>query len=102
MTTKTLPSEDPMGVAHVVYLQIDPDSDQARLDAHRRLHAIVHPDIAAASRRNSEYMALMAHQRNEAIVHLQAILNDRRTATQALESDRAAREWLRSIGSESE
>lgn len=79
---------------------VNPDSDQARLEAHRRLHAVVHPDIAAAARRHGEYMALMLFQRNEAIVHLQALLNDRRTATQALESDRAAREWLRSIGSE--
>jgi hypothetical protein len=35
-----------------------------------------------------------------AISHLHALLNSRRTATQAWEAERAAREWLESIGSE--
>jgi hypothetical protein len=56
--------------------------------------------IVAKAMRSGNYMALMLFQRKEAISHLQAILNIRRTATQALESDRAAREWLCSIGSD--
>lgn len=78
---------------------VDPDSNEARLAAHRRLHNLgipPHPEVVA----RNQWSSLMFLQRNEAIGHLQSILNDRRTATQALESDRAAREWLRSIGSE--
>ncbi len=40
------------------------------------------------------------NDRDQAITHLHAILNQRRTATQMLEAESAAREWLRSIGSE--
>lgn len=39
-------------------------------------------------------------QAEQAITHLHALLNQRRTATQMLEAERAAREWLVSIGSE--
>lgn len=45
-------------------------------------------------------LALAITQRDEAVRHLHAILNSQRTATQALEAERAAREWLESIGSE--
>lgn len=79
---------------------IDPESDTARLAHHRALHRTVHPDIAAAARAQQEALCLLAHQRNEAAAHLHALLNQRRTATQMLDAERAARDWLVSIGSE--
>ena len=81
-------------------LAIDPQSDAARLARHRDLHRTVHPDVAAAARAQQEALCLLTHQRNEAVAHLHALLNQRRTATQMLEAERAAREWLVSIGSE--
>ena len=45
-------------------------------------------------------MAIAADQRDNAIRHLQALLNTQRTATQALQAEQEARQWLRSIGSE--
>ena len=77
----------------------DTDSDSARIARHRALHNIglpQHPEIAA----RNEYFSLMVTQRDEAVAHLHAVLNSQRTATQAMEADRAAREWLASIGSE--
>ena len=79
---------------------IDPQSDSARLARHIALHRTVHPDIAAAARTQQEAHLLAVHQRNEAVAHLHALLNQRRTATQMLEAERAARDWLASIGSE--
>lgn len=79
--------------------QEDRDSDSARLARHRELHNIglpPHPEVVA----RTEYTQLMEIQRNEAVAHLQAILNSHRTATQALETEQSAREWLRSIGSD--
>lgn len=58
------------------------------------------PIITAPRRTGLATLALSAHQRDEAVRHLHAILNSQRTATQALEAERAAREWLESIGSE--
>lgn len=43
---------------------------------------------------------VIALQGQQAIDHLHALLNTQRTATQALEAERAARDWLDSIGSE--
>ena len=77
----------------------DHDTDTARVDAHRRLHNIglpTHPDLMA--RVVAETVAKV--QRDQAIAHLHKLLNSRRTATQAQEDERAAREWLESIGSE--
>lgn len=44
--------------------------------------------------------AVVLQQRQQAIDHLHALLNTQRTATQALEAEWAARNWLDSIGSE--
>lgn len=85
----------------------DHDTDTARVDAHRSLHNIglpPHPDVESQRRywdaALPPQLALVVAQRDEAVAHLHALLNSRRTATQAMESDRAAREWLESIGSE--
>lgn len=83
---------------------IDPQSDSARLARHRDLHSPVHPDVAAAAESARaaalDMFKLAATQRDQAIAHLHALLNQRRTATQMQEAERAAREWLESIGSE--
>jgi|GEM_PF-5145646 len=83
----------------------DPQSDSARLARHRDLHRTVHPDVAATAQRAAEHLSRLAlvnsqHQLQIAIGHLQALLNTQRTATQAWEAEKQARDWLESIGSE--
>lgn len=45
-------------------------------------------------------MVLAQMQRDQAIAHLHALLNSRRTATQAWDAEHEARQWLAGIGSE--
>lgn len=80
----------------------DPDTNEARLARHRALHNIglpPHPEVQA---REASRLALAnsQYQLQIAIGHLHALLNSRRTATQAWEAEREARQWLESIGSE--
>lgn len=74
----------------------DPDSDRARLERHRKLHNLgiaPHPEAVAN--------AIKLEQLDAAIQHLKAILNVRMTANEMLAAEKAARDWLDSIGEES-
>jgi hypothetical protein len=89
---------------HHVSTTTDPNSDIARLAAHRDLHRTVPADVSAARREvaQANIRALGACQNNlqAAICHLHAILNSQRTATQSWQAEQEARQWLVSIGSE--
>jgi len=75
---------------------IDHDSDEARLQRHRDACRTVHPDVVAA---NQRAIGAYHQQLQTAIGHLQAVLNEASTCHQIMAAERAAREWLLSIGS---
>lgn len=77
------------------YVVCDPTSDAYKLEAHRALHRTVHPDVAAARR---AALANAQEQLQLAIGHLNKVLNGCRNANEQMEADRAARDWLNSIG----
>ena len=56
--------------------------------------------LATSGNRVGKSMLLQELQRDLAIHHLQTILNKGLDATQMVQAEREAREWLRSIGSE--
>lgn len=71
---------------------IDKDSDSYRLEQHRNLHSLVHPDIRSMALANSQTQLQIAIQ------HLSKVLNGCRTASEQQAADAAARDWLLSIG----
>ena len=64
------------------------------------LYSLTNPPFTGRLDSWQQAAGIARNQRDEAIVHLHALLNQRRTATQMLEAEREAREWLASIGSE--
>lgn len=75
----------------------DLNSDEARLERHRQLFNIGLPPLPSTLTTGRQ--AGMTTLR-EALRHLHTILNKRLNATQMLEAEKEARDWLASIGSE--
>jgi hypothetical protein len=78
---------------------IDPESNEARLAAHVRLHNLClppHPEVAACTRQAEA----VREAARVAIAHLIRVLNGCRTADEQQQADTEARDWLRSIGAE--
>ena len=75
----------------------DTDTNEARLD---RLDRLVQRVFGLPPPPPGLSHAVALRQRDEAIRHLHALLNSQNTATRAREAEKAARDWLGSIGSE--
>lgn len=71
---------------------IDKDSDAYKLEQHRNLHNLVHPDIRRLALANNQTQLQIA------IGHLNKVLNGCRSAAEQQAADTAARDWLSSIG----
>ena len=81
----------------------DPDSDEAIIARHRDYFRTVHPDVKAAAMRAAETkqdaLANAQQALQTALGQLQALMKQTAPAGQS-DVERAARDWLASIGSD--